>query len=312
MVLSLSSAAGTTLVKRCFSSTSTLTRRSARLPAGSLSSNSSSSIRLATTPNIIGNNNSKCLTAHCQQYRQPIIPSIRTFSSMPPPPTATNPNDDTATAFQPPTSLSAEAGLGAQDAMKLFIEHGIGKQKLQQIASLKTSENAPLVDRWQKMVATYLETQCHVISLLGYKPDEIGIATYTQQLSEALKLSPPEVQEKLRTSSRDTYRMVLAGAFDIPNLLEDQKSNGELSIVDARNIMHKVSLRMQDPEVLETVARRCNAASSVAMNDSPEAQQIELARKHTVVQEVMVEDVYLHSPEGGSGGKSLVEECGFG
>lgn len=223
---------------------------------------------------------------------------------MPPPPTASPPTG--VAQFQPPTSLTPEAGLGAQDAMKLFIEHGLGKQKLQQIATEK--DTVPFVERWQKMVATYIETQCHVIHLLGYKPDEHGIATYTQQLMQAMQLSSPEVQEKLRVGGRDTYRMVLGAAFNIPTLIEEQEEKGELSIVDARNIMHKVSIRMQEPEVLESVAKQCSV--SVAMNDSEEAKQIELARKHTVVQEVMVKDVYMAKTT--EGGVSLVEECGFG
>lgn len=189
--------------------------------------------------------------------------------------------------------------------MKLFIEHGLGKQKLRQIAAEK--ENAPLVDRWQKMVATYLETQCHVIALLGYQPNEHGIGLYTQQLSQALQLSSPDIQEELRVAAKDTYRMVLAAAFDLPSLLDKTNANGELSVVDARNLMHKVSMRMQDPEVLEKVAKMCSV--SVAMNDSPEANQIELARKHTVVQQVMVDDVYLTK---NANGVSLVQECGFG
>jgi len=189
--------------------------------------------------------------------------------------------------------------------MKLFIKHGLGKQKLQQIAAEKY--NLPLVDRWQKMVATYLETQCHVIAMLGYQPNEIGISMYTQHLTQALQLSSPDVQEQLRVAGRDTYRMVLAAGFDIPSLLEDPKTKGELSIVDARNMMHKISLRMQDPDVMEKVAKRCSV--SVAMNDSFEAQQIELARKHTAVQEVMVNDVYLNEKDGAV---SLVQECGFG
>ncbi|KAL9185824.1 hypothetical protein ACHAXT_003601 [Thalassiosira profunda] len=221
---------------------------------------------------------------------------------MPPPPTAAPPD----AAPQPqPTSLTPDAGLGAQDAMKLFIQHGLGKQKLHQIAAEK---DAPLVDRWQRMIATFLETQCHVIALLGYQPDEKGIAAYTQHLTEALRLSPPETQEKLRVAGRDTYRLVLAGAFDLPNLLEEQNEKGELEVVDARNIMHAVSLKMQSPEVLEKVAQKCSGAS-VAMNDGPEAQQIEMARKHTVVQHVMVDDVYLAK---GESGESLVKECGFG
>jgi hypothetical protein len=45
----------------------------------------------------------------------------------------------------------------------------------------------------------------------------------------------------------------------------------------------------------------------VETNDSPEAQQIDMARKHTVIQQVMVDDVYL-----AGGDMSLVSECGFG
>mmetsp|Transcript_54889 Transcript_54889/g.116617 ORF Transcript_54889/g.116617 Transcript_54889/m.116617 type:complete len:333 (-) Transcript_54889:78-1076(-) len=277
--------AANTLVRRCFSTT--LTRRCVRVPTGM-----SSSSRLATPPVAINNSITSCAQNSI----------VRSFSAMPPPPTATPPNAATA---QPPASITAEAGLGALGAMRLFVEHGLGKRKLDEIAAEK--DTSPLVHRWQKMIATYLESQCHVIALLGYRPDETGIALYSQHLTEALRLSPPDLQEEMRVAGRDNYRMVLAGAFDVPSLVEEQKERGELSVVDARNIMHKVSLRMQDPEVLEKVAKRCGTYA--ATNDSPEARQIELSRKHTAVQETMVDDVYLSRKEGGA---SLVEECGFG
>jgi hypothetical protein len=153
------------------------------------------------------------------------------------------------------------------------------------------------------MIQIYLQTQCAVVQLLGYAPDEHGITLYTQHLSQAMSVSSPEVQEMLRTVSRDTYRMVLGGAFGL-DLVSELSEKGELSIVDARNMMHKVSLRMQDPEVLERVAKATSQA--VGMNDSPEAKAIELAHKHTTIQKIMVYDVYL------AGSPSLVEECGFG
>lgn len=222
---------------------------------------------------------------------------------------STTPSPPTDNVNKPPDSLTPEAGLAAQDAMRLFIEHGIGKRALQEIAAdgLKEDSGSTFIDRWQRMIHTYLQTQCGVIQLLGYSPDERGIGMYTQHLSQALQNAHPEMQEKLRVVSRDTYRMVLGGAFDVP-LLEEQELKGEMSIVDARNMMHKVSLRMQDAEVLEKVAKACSV--SVAMNDSPEAQQIDMARKHTVVQQIMVGDVYLGSNN--NNGTSLVEECGFG
>ena len=98
---------------------------------------------------------------------------------------------------------------------------------------------------------------------------------------------------------------MLGGAFGI-HLVEEQRSKGELSIVDARNMMHKVSLRMQDPSVLEKVARACAKEAVVAQNDSEEGRAMELAYKHTVIQNIMVYDVYL------AGSPCLVEECGFG
>lgn len=53
----------------------------------------------------------------------------RFFSAPPSPPPTTTSNN-----LPPPTSLSPEAGLAAQDAMRLFIEHGIGKRALEAIA----------------------------------------------------------------------------------------------------------------------------------------------------------------------------------
>lgn len=156
------------------------------------------------------------------------------------------------------------------------------------------------------MIQIYLQTQCAVIQLLGYSPDERGIALYTQHLARAMQLSSPETQEKLRAVSRDTYRIVLGGAFGM-DLVEEQLSKGELSIVDARNMMHKVSSRMQEDAVLEKVARECSKeAAMTAENDSEEGRAMELAYKHTAIQNIMVYDVYL------AGSPCLVEECGFG
>lgn len=292
---------------------SSLSRGGVRLPASVASSKFHSvSVSVAPLFAIVSQNTSRCWNWNATDNRIDIdtfsntsCGGVRQFSTIPPGATSIN-NGFTPT---PPTSLTPEACLSAQNAMKLFIEHGLGKQKLHAIASEKKQHNTPLVERWQKMVAIYLETQCHVIALLGYTPDERGIALYTQHLSQAVSLSPPEVQDQLRVSGRDTYRMVLAGAFDIPTLLSDQKTKGEVSVVDARNIMHKVSLRMHDPELLEKVAKRCANISSVGT--TPEAQQMEIARKHAVVQDVMVSDVYL-SKGSNANGVTLVQECGFG
>ena len=54
--------------------------------------------------------------------------NFRSLSTLPPT------NNDSPLNIPPPASLSAEAGLKAQDAMRLFIEHGVGKRALEEIA----------------------------------------------------------------------------------------------------------------------------------------------------------------------------------
>lgn len=88
-----------TLARRCI--TSTLRRQcsgSVRLQAGGISA-------ARFTPPISQNGSG----------------ILRSFSSTPSPPTTTTPPP--INTLQPPTSLTPEAGLGAQDAMKLFIQH---------------------------------------------------------------------------------------------------------------------------------------------------------------------------------------------
>jgi hypothetical protein len=242
----------------------------------------------------------------------------------------------------PPESLTIETILAIQGVMKFYILHGIGKYKLEQIAAAATAAttaDSSLVERWQRMIAIYLETQCRAISLMGYSPDEYGITRYTQQVQRVMSVSSPSEQEEVRLAGRDTYRLVLSSAFatTVPNLMNEHANmkkgggGGELSIVDARNIMHKVSLRMLETEILEKVSKRCAASASAhggdgntsSLTDEENNLQLEFARKHTIVQEVMVTDVYLSSSDGGGDATttttttttsrpSLVEECGFG
>lgn len=106
----------------------------------------------------------------------------------------------------------------------------------------------------------------------------------------------PTTQEELRIITRDIWRYVLTTTFNISN---DEIKNNELSIVDARNVMHKVAQRMQEPEILEKVSQKCSTleSSGDAMMDT--------AMKHHIIQDALVYDVYL------GGTPSLVEECGF-
>lgn len=191
--------------------------------------------------------------------------------------------------------------MGVQSATQLFIRHGLGDHGLKAIARDAGSGRETLVERWQKMMAAFLGTQVHVLAGLGYTPDEEGLGLYNRHLGLLMQRCDPETQESLRVAGRDTWREVLSRAFAIP--LEDLVgSDDELSIVDARNVMHKVSERMQSPEVLQKIARECDAAAKDAKPGT------EAAAKHMAVQRILVDDVYF----GGGNDPNLLSECGFG
>jgi hypothetical protein len=106
----------------------------------------------------------------------------------------------------------------------------------------------------------------------------------------------PTTQEELRINTRDCWRSVLSTAFGISI---DQIKDNEMSIVDARNAMHKVSQKMQQPEILESISQKCGKLESTG------DPALDMAMKHQVVQHALVHDVYL------GGSPSLVKECGF-
>jgi hypothetical protein len=198
----------------------------------------------------------------------------------------------------PPSSITKEIAYGIQNTNELFIRHGIARRKLEDLAKHAGNVDT-LVERWQKMMEAFLSTQVHVLAGLGYHPSEVGLETYNRQLATFMHNADPDTTEDLRLKSRDLWRQVLATAFDIP--LEDtiQKSD-MLSIVDARNIMHKVAQKMQSPDILEHIAGQC------ARLESTGDQAKDFAEKHQIVQETLVHEVYL-----GGEPMSLVEECGF-
>jgi hypothetical protein len=161
---------------------------------------------------------------------------LRAFSSNPPPPVA-------------PSILSEEMARGVQSSTSLFIKHGIGRQRLREIAADKES---PLVTKWQRCMEAFLGTQLHVLAGLGYSPDEKGINEYNQQLAFLMQDLTPDAQEEIRVQGRDLWRSVLSTAFGV-----NMKETEELSIVDARNMMHKVAERMQQQEILDLIAKKC-------------------------------------------------------
>jgi len=216
--------------------------------------------------------------------------------------TTTSPPQGMEVSPSPPSSVNEEMAVGIQDSTRLFIRHGLGKQRLVQISESMSDDdgddNSSIVTKWQQMMEAFLGTQVHILAGLGYTPDEQGLALYNQQLLTFVQTASPELQEELRVKGRDTWREVLITAFNLSK--DDPLMTTEMNIVDARNVMHKVSQRMQEPEILESIAKKC---ATIVTTDN---DQMVMAQKHHIVQEVLVNEVYL------GGTVPLVEDCGFG
>lgn len=192
----------------------------------------------------------------------------------------------------PPAAMNEEIAMGVQRATQMYMRHGIGKQRLDEI---NADNSLLLIQKWQKMIEAFLGTQIHVLAGLGYAPDENGMGLYNHQLGSWLNNSDPDTQERLRTIGRDVWREVLCTTFGVS--VDEIK---EVDIVEARNMMHKVSQKMQDESTLKLIAKKCMAIQ-------PETdEQLAIAAKHAAVQDVLVNQVYL------GGEPSIVSECGFG
>mmetsp|Transcript_25449 Transcript_25449/g.55747 ORF Transcript_25449/g.55747 Transcript_25449/m.55747 type:complete len:334 (-) Transcript_25449:159-1160(-) len=219
----------------------------------------------------------------------------RPFSSMEP-----LPPDDPQAQFKPtpPTELNMEMAKGIQTANHLILKYGVGKQRLQLLS--KESE-LPLVVKWQRMMEIYLGAQLHVVAALGYETNEQGIMMYTQQLAQFVGTKcDPMIQDEFRASGRVTWRDMLVIAFDLDQDTIAEKYGNELSIVDARNIAHKVASALIEPNILDEVATR---VGQLPPQSDP---QMEMGMKHSIIQDVVVNKVYL------GGETPLTEELGFG
>ena len=102
----------------------------------------------------------------------------------------------------------------------------------------------------------YLGAQIHNIAALGYETNENGILMYTHHLADFIGKCGVEMQEEFRAMGRQTWRSMLATAFQLDE--ETVLPNGkEIGIVDARNIVHKVASKLMEPRFLETVQEQC-------------------------------------------------------
>lgn len=103
-------------------------------------------------------------------------------------------------------------------------------------------------------------------------------------------------QAQLRDEARVLWKTTLSTAFGVTM---EEIEGKEVGVVEARDMMHRVATRMQDPGIIEMVAKRTGGVTE----DDPVK---ETTKKHTIVQEILVKEVYL------GGEPQLVEQLGFG
>jgi hypothetical protein len=217
-------------------------------------------------------------------YRSSIIPthvrlSYRSFSSL--------------HNFKPiaPESLTSEIAEGILDLTQFYCRFGVTSQQLRHLAAIP---DISVIDRWQQMLEIYVTTQMHVVAGLGYESNAEGLNEYARQFLEVVQKMDETMKQLLFEIRRDTWRGVVGTVFHI-----DPKDIPVLTIEEARELMHKVSNKMVDPDMLLSIQNR----TANVRHDNPD---IELQMKHQVLQKILVEDVYI------GGSPSLIEQAGFG
>lgn len=220
-------------------------------------------------------------------------PSFRTASQL----STTQTPLKTKGPLKPPDEVTIELAFQVQETTKMYVTSGLCHQNLKALSE-EAGDVDTLVVRWRRMMESFLGTQVHVIAGLGYSVDDRGLALYNQHLSVLMQKAKPSDLDNLRIKGRDIWRDVLTTAF---NITHNDIQQNEREIVDARNVMHKVSQKMIDPSVIDIVVQACLKLNK---NDGNEATS--MARRHEVVQETLIHSVYLDEDP------TLVSECGFG
>ena len=195
---------------------------------------------------------------------------------------------------------------GIAEMTKFFARHGHWNRRLK---ALGADDEMPLVQKWQYMMEIFMSTQVHVIAGMGYSADEEGLQAFAEALQACLDGVDEDMKELLAELRRDTWHEVVAATFDLN--LDDVKP---LTIVDARNIMHKVSTRMIEPSVLLDIQTKVSKIApienaGVTAQEQQEAEALQLVQKHHVLQDIIVNTVYL-APDKKTG-VSLIQECGY-
>ncbi|GKY94221.1 hypothetical protein MPSEU_000387900 [Mayamaea pseudoterrestris] len=207
-----------------------------------------------------------------------------------------------------PDELTPDMALGIADATQFFIRYGLAQRRLQALADSQdaSAPSSSVLGQWQTMIEIYLATQLHVLAGMGYadttngNAQELGLTKYAQDLSSLLERTDDATRDAIVSTRRETWRELVGAAYgfdadnDIPTL----------SIVQAREMMHAVSSRMVEPDLLLAVQ------SQTAKVNDPDPE-VELQKKHQILQEVIVNQVYLGQGSNSSS-PSIPERFGFG
>lgn len=195
---------------------------------------------------------------------------------------------------KPPDHLTAEMAEGILDSTQFYARFGISNQRLRQLSEVPET-SMTVIDKWQQMMEIYITTQLHVIAGIGYSPTQEGLTLYAQHLHRCIQSADATMKELFIEIRRDTWREIVATVFQLK--VQDLPV---LDIVQARNLMHKVSSKMIEPDTLLAIQ-----SQTAKIQDTDMA--VEIQKKHTVLQAILVEKVYLSGTP-----QSLVEEAGFG
>jgi hypothetical protein len=206
-------------------------------------------------------------------------------------PVLSPPPDGQQLADGPPDKITVDMACKIADTTKFFIQHGISGRRLKNLAKAK---DKPILERWQIMMQIFLSTQLHVLTGMGYPASDEGLAKYSVDLMNCIQTTTDEtMQELLNDSRRETWRDIVSIAF---NVTHDEIPT--ISIVEARSIMHQITTKMCHDDTITAIFTR---ASSIVN----ENKEIEMAQRHHVLQDIIVNYVYL------GGVPSIVQQVGF-
>jgi len=160
------------------------------------------------------------------------------------------------------------------------------------------------------MMGIYCGAKERVISeRLGYPNSEEGLASYTRDLEECVArrsssssatVDDDRLLRELEDRSRETWVTVVATTFDF-----DPDDVPTLTPEEARNLSYKINTRMVEPDVLAAIQAGADGAAEMVAHLRDD--DLETGERHRVVQQVILDRVYLSSPKS----EGIVESAGF-